>query len=118
MIRMMCGVTLRDKLKSDDLQKMIGLHDDIVMCVTRARLRWYGHVVRRDENAGIKRAWQYKVEGKVGKGRPKLTWDEVVQSDLKKFRLNGKDALNRDVWKAAVKGDPANPRKRGKNAVK
>jgi hypothetical protein len=42
MIGMMFGVTLRDKLKSDDLQTMIGLKDDFVKCVTRAR---YGGII-------------------------------------------------------------------------
>jgi hypothetical protein len=33
---------------------MVGLSEDIVIFVRKSRLRWYGHVMRRDEGAGIR----------------------------------------------------------------
>jgi hypothetical protein len=43
----------------------------------------------------------------LGRGRPKITWNQVVQSDLQKWKLKERDALNQEFWKAAVKRDPA-----------
>ena len=56
MIRMMCGVTLANRENSRDLLERIGLVDDIVVGIKKARLRWFGHVFRRDVDVGVKRA--------------------------------------------------------------
>ena len=48
MVRMMCGVKLRNRMSSMELMFMVGLSEDIVTLVRRSRLRWYGHVLRRN----------------------------------------------------------------------
>jgi hypothetical protein len=55
MMRMMCGVKLRDRNSSSELMSMVGLSEDVVTLVRKSRLRWYGHVMRRDEWVGIRR---------------------------------------------------------------
>jgi hypothetical protein len=44
MVRMMCGVKLRDRKSSVELMSMVGLSEDILTSVRRSRLRWYGHM--------------------------------------------------------------------------
>ena len=41
--------------------------------VRKGRLRWAGHVLRRDKEEGVKRAMEYKLEGKGIVGRPRRT---------------------------------------------
>ena len=48
MVWLMCGVKLRDWKRTGELMWMLGLCDDIVTVVGQSRLRWYGHVMRRD----------------------------------------------------------------------
>jgi len=48
-IRRMCGVKLRDKLSRVELRQCLGT-EDIVKVVQRNRLRWYGHVLRKDDD--------------------------------------------------------------------
>jgi hypothetical protein len=43
MVRMMCGVKLRDRKSSSELMSMVGLSEDILTLVRKSRLRWYGH---------------------------------------------------------------------------
>ena len=49
--------------------------------VRRSRLRWYGHVFRRNKEAGVRRALEFEVEGMAGKGRPRLGLREQVEKD-------------------------------------
>jgi len=42
------------------------------------RLRWYGHVLRKDDDDWVKKCMEYEVEGPRPRGRPKRTWKEVV----------------------------------------
>ena len=74
MVRMMCGVRLRDKKSSSGLLTLLGLGEDILTVVKKSRLRWYGHVMRRDETVGIRRVLEVEVSGAMGRGRPPGSW--------------------------------------------
>ena len=50
----------------------------------KMRLRWIGHVKRRDENSILWRAMELEVEGRRSVGRPKKTWNKVVEEDMRK----------------------------------
>ena len=114
MIRMMCGVTLANRENSKDLLERIGLVDEIVVGVKKARLRWFGHVFRRNVDVGVKRAFQFKLGDNVGRGRPKRTWYEVVRNDMRDLNICERDALDRRTWRSAIRNIPANPRSQGK----
>ena len=48
MIRWMCGVTLKDRCKSEELRKRLDI-EDVADVVRKSRLRWFGHLERKDE---------------------------------------------------------------------
>ena len=39
---------------------------------------------------------------KRGRGRPKLTWDELVKIDLKDWNISEEVALDRSAWRLAI----------------
>jgi len=49
MVRWMCGVTLKDRRRSEDLLDRLGI-ESIAVLVRRIRLRWFGHVERLSED--------------------------------------------------------------------
>ena len=75
MVRMMCGKTLKDIWKLQELRARVGV-DDIEGFLRGHRLRWAGHVERAGEGV-LKRVREMKVEGMRKKGRLKLTWEEL-----------------------------------------
>ena len=49
MLRMICGVTLRDKMESTAIASKVGM-DDLEEHLRQKRLRqWFGHIVRHEE---------------------------------------------------------------------
>lgn len=70
MVSMMCGKTLRDKCKSQDLRARVGV-EDIEQFLRGHRLRWAGHLERAEEGV-LKLLRDIKVEGTRKKGRPRL----------------------------------------------
>jgi hypothetical protein len=48
MIRWMCGVTLLDRNKSDELKERLGI-EDVAAIVRRSRLRLFGHLECKEE---------------------------------------------------------------------
>ena len=51
MIRWMCGVTLKDRRKSEELRKRLDI-EDVADVVRKSRLRCFGHLWRQGEGKG------------------------------------------------------------------
>ena len=49
----MCGINLKDRLPSKELRERLGI-DDIASILQQNRLRWYGHVLRKDDDDWVK----------------------------------------------------------------
>ena len=73
MVRWMCGIKLQYRVLSKGLRERPGL-DDIISVLQQNRLRWYGHVLRKEDNDWVKKCMEYEVEGNRPRGRPKKTW--------------------------------------------
>ena len=74
MVRAMCGVKLVEKKRTEDLMEMLGLNETAVQMAKVNGVRWYGHVLRRDEGHVLRKALESEVRGKRKRGRPKKTW--------------------------------------------
>jgi len=74
MVRWMCGVKQQDRIPSKGLRERerLGL-DDIILVLQQNRLRWYGYVLRKEDNDWVKKCMEYEVEGARPRGRPKKT---------------------------------------------
>jgi len=49
MVRWMCGIKLKDRVASKGLRERLGL-DDIILVVQKNTWRWYGHMLRKEDN--------------------------------------------------------------------
>jgi len=72
MVRWMCGVKLKHRLPSKELRERLGI-DDIALVLQQNRLRWYGHVLRKDYDDWVKKCMEYEVEFPRPRGRQKRT---------------------------------------------
>ncbi|KAK6762963.1 hypothetical protein RB195_023610 [Necator americanus] len=109
MLRWTIGVTLKEKVSNDTVRSIFG-----VVPITEkmeARLRWFGHVLRREENSAAKTALKLDVSGVRPHGRPKIRWLDRVKLDMIDARLCTADAMDRTKWKKrSRKADPATTR--------
>ena len=103
MIRAMCGVRLMDKKKTNDLMDMLGLEESLEQRAKANGVRWYGHVLRRDEGHVLRTALEFEVDGRRKRGRPKKMWKKQVEEESKKVGLKKGDALNRSRWRSGVR---------------
>ena len=114
MVRWMSGRSLRERERNDDLRRRMGI-ESIADIIRSRRLRWFGHVMRREENDWLRRVMQHEVEGKRPKGRPRKTWRETVAADLRKLHLREEDAKDRAKWRAAINRRASKPAASGTN---
>jgi hypothetical protein len=104
MVRWMCGVTLRDRVRSEDLRERLGV-EGVTEMVSRGRLRWFGHLERKEEEDWASACRNVKVGGKVGRGRARKTWSEVVNDDMRRRGLKRDMAKDRAEWRSHIRGN-------------
>ena len=61
MIRAMCGVKMTEKRSSQELMSLLGLKDTLDGLARVSGVRWYGHVLRRDDGDVLRRALDFEV---------------------------------------------------------
>ena len=82
MLRWMCGVTKLDKIINEIIRGTTKV-EEITKKVQERRLKWYGHVTRREEHYVGRRAMEMKVQGRRKRVRPKRRWLDKVKDDIK-----------------------------------
>jgi len=65
-----------------------------VLVLQQNSLRWYGHVLQKEDNDWVKKCMEYKVEGARPTGRQKKTWREIVEKDCQTPKLNREDTMD------------------------
>ena len=104
MLRMICGVQLKDMVESTVIASRVG-GDNLEEHLRQKRLRWFGHSVRRDEELEIKKVLELKIEGRKKRGRPVKQWIDIVEEDMRKRGVVQQDAGDKEGWRRrAVKG--------------
>jgi len=92
---------VKDRVSNKELRERLGIVD-ITSLLQQNRLRWYGHVLQKDDNDWVKKCMDYEVVGSRPRGRPKRTWLDVVQRDCQVRGLSKDDAMVRGRWRRMI----------------
>ena len=99
MIRWICNVRAKDEVSSDSLLTKLGIQDlDVVL--RTSRMRWFGHVER--STGWIAEVRKLNVVAQKRSGRPRKSWDEVLENDRKKLGMDSADPQNRSEWRGPL----------------
>ena len=55
--------------------------ETVVQMAKANGVRWYGHVLRRDDRHVLRKGLEFEVKGKRMRGRPKKTWKTQVEKE-------------------------------------
>ncbi|XP_060179517.1 B3 domain-containing protein REM17-like isoform X4 [Lycium barbarum] len=103
MLRWMCGHTRNDRIRNEDIRDKVGVAS-VEDKMREARLRWFGHVKRRDTDAPVRRCERLAMDGfRRGRGRPKKYWGEVIRHDMAQLQLTEDMTLDRRVWRTHIR---------------
>lgn len=106
MLRFSVGVTKLDKIRNEHIRQKVQV-GSFAEKVRESRLRWFGHVLRREEEYVGKRILSMTLPGKRKRGRPKRRYMDGINEDMRAVGLKEKDALNRAKWRGNIRcGDP------------
>ena len=101
-MRAMCGQKVVDRKKTEAHMDMLGLKETIDRLATANGVRWYGPVLRRDDDSVLRVALDLEVSGKRKRGRPKKTWKKQVEKKTEKIDLKNEVAPRRGKWRDGV----------------
>ena len=94
MLRWMCGVTKLDKIRNERIRRTTKV-GEITKKVQERRLKWYGHVMRREEHYVGRREMEMKVQWRRKRGRP---WLDKLKDDIKEKGLSADEVYDRATW--------------------
>ncbi|EYC14091.1 hypothetical protein Y032_0042g713 [Ancylostoma ceylanicum] len=107
MLRWSMGVTLKDKVSNKMVRSTFGV-TPMIDKMREARLRWFGHVLRREGGSVAKAALTLEVKGIRPRRRPKTLLLDCVKSDVAELQLTTRGANNWNKWKKECStADPA-----------
>ena len=81
MLRFAMGVTRKDKIRNEHIRSTVKV-ERLGMKMREGRLRWYGHVMRRDQEYVERKMMEMELPGKRRRGRPKRRFLDVVKEDM------------------------------------
>ena len=90
-LRWMSGVTKLDRIRNERNRGTTKV-GEISKKVQESRLKWYGHVLRREDEYVGKRVMGMEVPGKRKRGRPKRRWLDNIRNGLE-------DVQDRAKWR-------------------
>ncbi|KAK3548575.1 hypothetical protein QTP70_014501, partial [Hemibagrus guttatus] len=106
MLRFSLGVTRLDRIRNEYIRGTahVGCLGDKLR---EARLRWFGHVQRRESEYIGRRMLDMKLPGRRQRGRPKRRYMDGINEDMKLVGARVEDAEDRDRWREMIRcGDP------------
>ena len=101
-LRWMSGVTKLDNIRNERIRRITKV-GEISKKVQESRLKWYGHVLRREDEYVGKRVMRMEVPGKRRRGRPKLRWLDSIRNELSERELSREDAQDRARWRRLIR---------------
>src|SRR2546425_4370066 len=78
MVRWISGVTLKDRRPSEELRLGLGI-EGVEEVVRRGRLRWFGHVERKEADDWVSKYRNLEVVSGVKKGGGRKAWMQCVK---------------------------------------
>ena len=82
MCRWACGHTLRDHVSNENIKERLKVERIAERC-RKARLRWFGHVKRRDQDYAGRKTLEMVQPGRRKRRRPKQRWVDCVNRDMR-----------------------------------
>ena len=102
MLRFAMEVTRKDKNTNEHIRSTVKV-ERLGMKMREGRLRWYGHVMRRDQEYVGRKMMEMVLPGKRRRGRPKRRFLDIVKEDIGEVCAKEKDVEDRKIWRIIIR---------------
>ena len=102
MLRFAMGVTRKDNIRNEHIRSIVKV-ERLGMKMREGRLRWYGHVMRRDQEYVGRKMMEMELSGKRRRGRSKKRFLDVVKEDMGEVGVKEMDVEDRKMWRMMIR---------------
>lgn len=111
-LRLIYGVTRRDRVRNETIRAALKVNS-VLSIVERSQLRWFGHVIRMQENRDVKRMLDWNPDEKRLPGRPRKRWTDQIReitsrkiSDFEEVKTLARDRVEwrKFIWRLVPDG--------------
>ena len=102
MLRFAMGVTRKDKIRNEHIRSNFKV-ERLETKMREGKLRWYGHVMRRDQEYVERKRMEMELPGKRKRGKPKKRFLDVVKEDMVKVGAKETDVEDRKMWRMMIR---------------
>ena len=102
MLRFAMGVMRKDKIRNEHIRSTVKIKR-LEMKMREDRLRWYRHVMRRDQEYVGRKTMEMELPGKRRTERPKRRFLDVVKEDMGEVGAKETDVENRKMWRMMIR---------------
>ena len=102
MMRWICRVKPEDQVSSETILSKLGIRD-IRQVLQTGRVRWLGHVERSNSCIAQVRTMEVDSKGTRKTGRPKLSWEDVVERDRISLGMKETNPQDRKEWRMRLR---------------
>ena len=96
------GVTRKEKIRNEHIRSTVKV-ERLGMKMREGRLRWYGHVMRRDQEYVGRKMMEMELLTKRRRGRPKRRFLDVVKEDMGEVCVKETDVEDRKMWRMMIR---------------
>ena len=102
MLRFAMGVMRKDKIRNEHIRSTVKV-EQLGMKMREGRLRWYGHVMRRDQEYVGRKMMEMELLRKRRRGRPKRRFLDAVKEDMREVGVKETDVEDRKMWRMMIR---------------
>ena len=102
MMRWICRVKPEDQVSSETILSKLGIRD-IRQVLQTGRVCWLGHVERSNSCIAQVRTMEVDSNGTRKTGRPKLSWEDVVEYDRISLDMKETNPQDRKEWRMRLR---------------
>ncbi|GAB0098908.1 hypothetical protein DMENIID0001_147150 [Sergentomyia squamirostris] len=104
-LRAVKGVTRSDRIRNTHIREEF-LMEPLLLRVERSQLKWFGHLIRMEEERSPEQAFLAKPTGPRPRGRPRKRWADEVRTFCKRLGVTEGElvevAEDRQKWREIV----------------
>ena len=108
-LRAICKLRRVDRVRNNRIKEMCEWKKSMTERAEQGVLRWFGHLIRMNEERIVKKVFNSEVDGERGRGRPKLRWMDGVSELLNRRGLGLQEGVrvagDRREWRRIVHAD-------------
>ena len=101
-------ITKMNKVRNERARRKVGV-ENIEEKIREARLRWYGHMRRREDSYVDRKVLDVEVSGKRPRGRPKTRFSDIIKEDMRVVGAREEEVWDRTVWRRRCMSAVATP---------